>query len=415
MFGTSGAHVKRRFRRMLILLLALGLAPLPPVLTGVSASGHDLKRTTARPVWVAGGELGRWSADQIQESVGVPNSGLALAQSLDDTGTLWLVGLLGLALVVKSLRVRMPAALFLAAGSARDQLTARPLRFGTAQVGSSGVPPVRVLLVDGDDGFRRRLHDILNARAGSGISVSEASTGHEALSIAAAQRPDLVLISAQLPGLSGDQVAAAIVRHFPATRIVLIAPSAEIGRMLVALRSGASALLSRDAAPHVVRQSVQAVLRGDNLLLPALIQSRALNRLSLADAWQGDSDASSGILATRLTFRELQVLDCLILGYNNREIADSLGIGDQSARNMVSGVLKKLGIGHRLLALKIAVQNGWADIGMGVETPELPPASRASAAERAERAERANAESGSSAWTGPESEIAEGAEGGSHT
>lgn len=221
----------------------------------------------------------------------------------------------------------------------------------------------RVLIVDDQALHRGGLRGLLENDPRLAV-VAEATNGHEALAAAAYHRPDLALVNVELPGLTGLHVAAALRRHLPGLAVVFLSRQAEDERVFDALRIGASAFLGRAAGPQSVAEAVEAVLRGENLMDRALLANPALTRHGLGQALAGpDPWADGGEPAAQFSLRELQVLDCVVMGYTNREVGEAMRIAEQTVKNYMNAILRKLRAADRVAVLRHAVVRGWVNVG----------------------------------------------------
>jgi DNA-binding NarL/FixJ family response regulator len=176
-------------------------------------------------------------------------------------------------------------------------------------------------------------------------------------------RLDALVIVEQLTGLTGDRVISAIKRIHPAVRVIVLARSIDGVSTIAALRAGASALLPATVHDHELVDMLERVLTGET----------PINRQAMADP-----AVATHVLATfrgvqpplppepgddvfeRLTAREIAALDGVVRGMSNREIADRLCVTEQTVKNQMTSVLRKLGADDRVQALLFALQHGWA-------------------------------------------------------
>jgi DNA-binding NarL/FixJ family response regulator len=221
----------------------------------------------------------------------------------------------------------------------------------------------RVMVVDDQALFRGGLRRILerNPRL---VVVAEATCGHDALVQATFHRPAIVLINVELPGLSGLHVAAALRRHQPNLGLIFLSRLAEDDRIFDAIRIGAQAFLTKVASPEDIHDAIGAVLGGENLMSAALLANPHLTRFSLGPAETlADPWANGGELAGSFSMRELEVLDCVVMGYTNREIGDALRLAEQTVKNYMNAILRKLGTADRVAVLRHAMVAGWVNVG----------------------------------------------------
>jgi DNA-binding NarL/FixJ family response regulator len=219
----------------------------------------------------------------------------------------------------------------------------------------------RILLVDDHPLFRNGLRRIIEQDTRLSV-VGEANCGHDALHLADIHHPSLVIMDVQLPGVTGLQIASAMRRQRPNTSIVFLSMHVDDDRLFAAIRVGASAFLTKDTDPTKILETVNSVLRGENLLHQAVLTNPELARRVLGE-FRSLSDGSNGVSDIALSPRELEVLDCLVMGRSNKEIGDALFITEQTVKNHMTSVLRKLEVDDRVAALRYAVQKGWAEIG----------------------------------------------------
>jgi DNA-binding NarL/FixJ family response regulator len=218
------------------------------------------------------------------------------------------------------------------------------------------------MLVDDHPMFRSGLRRILEQDPRLKV-VAEASSGHQALHEADIHRPQLVMLDVQLPGVTGIQVAQALRRQRPTTAIIFLSMHVDDERLFDAIRAGAAGFLTKEADPGVILDAVHTVLRGENLLQQAVLTNPRLAQRVLGEFRSLGERRGPGEPDISLSPRELEVLDCLVMGRSNKEIGDALFITEQTVKNHMTSVLRKLQVDDRVAALRYAVTHGWAEIG----------------------------------------------------
>jgi DNA-binding NarL/FixJ family response regulator len=220
----------------------------------------------------------------------------------------------------------------------------------------------RIIIVDDHPLFRNGLRRILEQDPRLQV-VAEAANGHDALHLADIHRPALVIMDVQLPGVTGLQIASALRRERPSTAIMFLSMHVDDDRLFQAIRVGAAAFLTKDLDPQKIIESAHAVLRGENLLHQAVLTNSNLARRVLGEFRSLSEGQPVGQPEVVLSPRELEVLDCLVMGHSNKEIGDALFITEQTVKNHMTSVLRKLQVDDRVAALRYAVAKGWAEIG----------------------------------------------------
>lgn len=216
---------------------------------------------------------------------------------------------------------------------------------------------IRVLLADDQALLRGAFRVLIDAEDDMEV-VGEAADGREAVELARATRPDIVLMDIRMPGADGLGATAAICgdAELAGTR-VLILTTFEIDEYVAqALRAGAGGFLGKGADPKELLAAVRTVAAGDALLSPAA--TRAVIDQFLA---QPDPAASAAVTAERLavlTAREREVMSMAATGLTNEEIAERMYVSPFTVRTHVHRAMAKLDARDRAQLVAIAYQSG---------------------------------------------------------
>lgn len=215
--------------------------------------------------------------------------------------------------------------------------------------------PVRVLVVDDQELFRRGITVLLTADPGVEV-VGEGGDGAEAVALAQATAPDVVLLDVRMPRLSGLEACRAIKEAVPSAKIVMLTSSDEEADLYEAVKSGASGYLLKDSSLDEVSTAVRVVADGQSLISPSMAAKliQEFKAMSRPDRQQGPG--------LRLTERELEVLRLVAKGMNNREIARELFISENTVKNHVRNILEKLQLHSRMEAVMYAVREKLLDL-----------------------------------------------------
>lgn len=221
---------------------------------------------------------------------------------------------------------------------------------------------VRVLVVDDHPLFRFALRQLLDQHGRFRV-VAEAASGHEAVQRAELHHPDVALIDVRLPGINGLHVARLLKRQLPKLAVVLLSADHDEQWLLGALQVGAAAFLAKDSDPREMLAVVEAVAAGEDRLPHQILEKPELARRVLGELQRYVAgEAAFDNPETALTVRELQVLDCVAQGMSNKEIAEALFITEQTVKNHMTSILRKLGAQDRVDAILAAVRHGWVAI-----------------------------------------------------
>ncbi|HWH29780.1 MAG TPA: response regulator transcription factor [Mycobacteriales bacterium] len=189
--------------------------------------------------------------------------------------------------------------------------------------------------------------------------VAEAGTGLEAVDVARAHRPDVVLMDIRMPELDGLQATARIVEELgDAVRVLILTTFEPDEYVYRALRAGASGFVLKDIPPDQLVGAVRTVAAGGALLAPSITR-RLVGRF----AAQRIVDRSLAAALERLTDRERDIVVAVARGLSNAEIALELHIGPATVKSHVSSVLTKLGLRDRAQVVVFAYEAGLVEPG----------------------------------------------------
>jgi len=209
---------------------------------------------------------------------------------------------------------------------------------------------LRIIIVDDHEVVRLGLKALLDRHPDFSV-VDEASTAKEAIQKVVAHRPEVVVMDIRLPGGSGIDACREITQMLGEdTKVIMLTSYAEDEMLFEAIAAGAAGYVLKQIGGDDLVHAIEAVGRGEALLDPALTQ-RVFERVREAQRKEEKSAFSD------LTEQEMRVLSLLAEGKTNREIAQTLYLGEGTVRNYVSSVLSKLGLANRAEAAAYAVQH----------------------------------------------------------
>jgi DNA-binding NarL/FixJ family response regulator len=173
--------------------------------------------------------------------------------------------------------------------------------------------------------------------------VGEASTGEEAVELAIAAKPDVVLMDLRMPGINGDEATARILRALPHTRVLILTTYESDDSILTAIEAGASGYLLKAAPQEEILAGLRAVARGEVALAPR-IAALLVQRVKTP--------------APTLSPRERQVLALVADGNSNPTIAAELFVSEATVKTHLLHVFEKLGVSDRTRAVTRAMELG---------------------------------------------------------
>jgi DNA-binding NarL/FixJ family response regulator len=230
-----------------------------------------------------------------------------------------------------------------------------------------------IMIVDDHPLFRQGLRRLIE-EGGRFRVVAEASTGYEAIRLADTYQPHIILSDIQLPGVTGLKIARILKKQHPSTQIIICSMHLDDERLFDAVRAGASAFLTKDIEAQELLDAIARVANGEQLINQTVLSRpqlawRVLSEFrNLTDTGEISAKPKPTQSAMPLSIREVEVLDCVAQGLSNKEIADALFITEQTVKNHMTSVLRKLEVSDRVQAVLYAVRHGWVEIGS--VTPE---------------------------------------------
>lgn len=198
---------------------------------------------------------------------------------------------------------------------------------------------LRILIADDHPLFRDGLRALLAAAQDMEL-VGEATSGEEAVALAAELQPDLVLMDVQMPGLSGVEATRRIVQASPHIRVLVVTMFEDDRTVFAAMRAGALGYVLKGASSAEMLRSIQAVGGGEAIFSPRVAAR-------MADYFAGMQPKAPTPVFPELSDREREILDLMAQGRSNAEIASRLVLSPKTVRNHVSNVLNKLQVADR--------------------------------------------------------------------
>ncbi len=207
--------------------------------------------------------------------------------------------------------------------------------------------PIRVLMADDHTLVRAGLKSLLARAAGVQI-VAEAADGREAVALAEAHKPDVVLMDLLMPGMGGLEATAEIAAKVPTARVIVVSMNDTEDYVLRALRAGAAGYLLKDGSPAELEQAVRTVAAGGTHVSPAV--SRHLI--------SGITKPAEPAAADPLTPRQREVLRLVAEGFSTKQIARQLGISPKTVEAHRSQLMNALDIHDIAGLVRYAIRIG---------------------------------------------------------
>ncbi|MFI7020514.1 response regulator [Streptomyces sp. NPDC050164] len=202
---------------------------------------------------------------------------------------------------------------------------------------------VHILIVDDHPVVRFGLRGMLETYDDLRV-VGEAGSGDEAIVLAAATRPDVVLMDLRMPGTDGATATARIRQEHPGIRVLVLTTYEGDADILPAIEAGATGYLLKDTPIGILTDAIRAAARGESVLAPP-VAARLVTHMQAPAREQ-------------LTPREVQVLGLVARGLSNGEIGRQLYIGEATVKTHLLRTFVKLGVNDRTAAVTVALSRG---------------------------------------------------------
>ena len=207
---------------------------------------------------------------------------------------------------------------------------------------------ITILVVDDHTLFRRGLISLLGQEDGVKV-VGEAADGSDALRIAEALQPDLILLDNHMPGVTGVALLPALRQVTPASRVLMLTVSEDEEDLSAALRNGAQGYLLKTIDGEDLAAALIRTMRGESVVSPEM-SHKLLNALRNGGGAASPAKPEPDKDAPQLSPREIDILKQLTRGASNKEIARILGIAEPTVKIHVQHILRKLNLSSRVQA-----------------------------------------------------------------
>jgi len=174
--------------------------------------------------------------------------------------------------------------------------------------------------------------------------------------------PDIVLVDIDLPSLSGLGMVRQVAIHCPGVATVVLSPNPDDDQLFQAIKSGASAFVNKDATIDELVTALRRVGQSEYPINDSLLQRPSAAKKVL-NLFQNLALRDMGSLMTPLSQREIEILKYVAEGNPNKRIANALNISEQTIKNHITSIMRKLNANDRTHAVVLAIRNGWLNVG----------------------------------------------------
>jgi DNA-binding NarL/FixJ family response regulator len=217
----------------------------------------------------------------------------------------------------------------------------------------------RILIVDDHALFRVGIANILGREPDFEV-VGEADDSRSAIDRSIETSPNVILMDLSLPSPGGIETTQRIKRELPSTAIIVLAVSEDEDALFDAIKAGAAAFILKDVGPDDLVTIIRRVVSGEYLINDKVfakpsVASRVLKEFRELAVY---GQEAAPIFAP-LSPREVEILDNIAQGMTNKQVAYALSISEQTVKNHMSSILRKLSVNDRTQAVVYAMRQGW--------------------------------------------------------
>jgi DNA-binding NarL/FixJ family response regulator len=214
---------------------------------------------------------------------------------------------------------------------------------------------IKVMVIDEQAFFRAGVRQTLAQQPD--LEILECDPTENALELIEANLPDVALLGSDLASLSGIELGRKIAQYYPNTKVVVLSPDPNDEELFEVIKTAAVACLSKSATADELASIIRRARKGEYPINESLM-TRPKVAKQVLNQFRGMGKTMEGIVAP-LTKRETQILTYVAEGNSNKEIARILEISEQTIKNHVSAILRKLNANDRAHAVALALHSGW--------------------------------------------------------
>ena len=201
------------------------------------------------------------------------------------------------------------------------------------------------------------------------FEVFDSAPNENPIALIEANPPDVLLLDIDYPSLRGLELARKIALHCPTTKVIILTYKPDDKQLFEIIKTGAVDYLDKSLTAEELTKSIRQVARGeypinDSVLARPKVAEHVLRQFQGIHSNIGET---MGTIVVPLTFREIQILNYIADGNSNKQIASILQISEQTIKNHVSNILRKLNANDRAHAVVLAIRYGW------ISAEELQP------------------------------------------
>jgi DNA-binding NarL/FixJ family response regulator len=209
---------------------------------------------------------------------------------------------------------------------------------------------IRLIVADDQRLFRQSLRVVLDHEPGIEV-VGEAGDGQEAYEQAKALRPDVVLMDVEMPKLDGISATRLLAKALVGIKILILSSYSDDDRVLQGIHAGAVGYIVKDSTPEEFVKIIRATYAGEEVSSPYLANLHPVVLARLHGASEKADLPSRDHAELKLSSRQREIVDLLMQGKSNREMAEQLNLSGDTVKAHLQHIFRKIGVASRLEAV----------------------------------------------------------------
>jgi DNA-binding NarL/FixJ family response regulator len=209
---------------------------------------------------------------------------------------------------------------------------------------------IRLIVADDQRLFRQSLRVVLDHEPGIEV-VGEAGDGQEAYEQAKALRPDVVLIDVEMPKLDGISATRLLTKALVGIKVLILSSYSDDDRVLQGIQAGAVGYIVKDSTPEEFVRIIRATYAGEEISSPYLANLHPVVLARLRGVSENADLSSHDHDALKLSARQRDIVDLLVQGKSNKEMADQLNLSADTVKAHLQHIFRKIGVSSRLEAV----------------------------------------------------------------
>jgi len=221
---------------------------------------------------------------------------------------------------------------------------------------------IKVFVIDRQPLFRQGIRAGLSKVPGIDIVGERGVVEEEVLPVMETLTPDVVLVDVDYPSLNGLKLCRKIKKLLASTAVIVLTPEIDDEQFFEAIKSQASAYLSKEASADEIAKVIKRCASGEHPIDGGLTERPEVAKRILQQFQELSREKEIAEFTSPLTQREMEILGYMAKGYLNKQIANELDVSEQTVKNHITSILRKLNVNARTQAVVVAIKKGLVSV-----------------------------------------------------